>query len=88
MLFALLHYLFMNKVCDEFMDGARPYNGKIIFGIAALSCAIGFGCMALYQQPIIRYSIVVLLGIATFVGRKKLISLIKSLLQLKKQKGE
>lgn len=87
-LFALLHYLFMNKVCDEFIDGIRPYNGKMILGIAALSCAIGFGCMALYQHPIIRYSIVVFLGIVALVCRKKLISLIKSLLQLKKQKVE
>ena len=74
--------------CDEFIDGIRPYNGKMILGIAALSCAIGFGCMALYQHPIIRYSIVVFLGIVALVCRKKLISLIKSLLQLKKQKVE
>lgn len=88
MLFALLHYLFMKKICNESMEGVKPYNGKLIFGIAFLSCTIGLGCMALYQHPVIRYSIVVFLGIVALVCRKKLISLIKSLLQLKKQKVE
>lgn len=86
MLFAFLHYLFMKKICNEFMDGVKPYSGKMILGIAILSCIIGFGVMPLYQHPIIRYIIVCAIAIGAVIYRKKLIVLGKSLLQLKKQK--
>jgi len=56
-LFGVLHYLFMRKVCKQYLDGYKVYDWRIIFGIGALLVAASFVMLLLYQYPVVRYSL-------------------------------
>lgn len=84
-LYSLCHYLFMNKVCNEFCDGVRPYDTKKIFKITIPFLACGFILMLTYNYPIIRYSLLGIFVVVLVVKRKQIMDTIKHLLNLKKQ---
>ena len=85
-LFALLHYYFMRRICKEYLNDLHPYNGKVIFEIAVGSMFIGFGIMATYVNNIIRYMVIAGLMVITFCLRKRLIGIIKMILSIKGKK--
>ena len=87
MLFALLHYYFMWKICKEYLNDLRPYNAKIILGISVGCLVAGFGIMATYRNNMIRYAVIEALAVVLFCMRKKLMELIKMLLEIKKKKA-
>ena len=87
MLFALLHYYFMRKICKEYLNDLRPYNAKIILGISVGCLVAGFGIMATYKNNMIRYAVIAALAVALFCMRKKLMELVKMLLEIKKKIG-
>lgn len=85
-LFAVLHYYFMRRICKEYLNDMHPYNVKIILGIAVGSLIIGFGIMATYRNSIIRYTVIVVLAVVLVCMRKKIAENIKILLEIKKRK--
>ncbi len=86
-LFAILHYCFMRKICKESLDNIKPYNWKIIVGIAVGSLVIGFGIMLTYHNIFVRYGVIVLFAIAMALMRKRIINFIKNLISIKQQKS-
>lgn len=83
-LYAVFHYLFMRKLCRENW-GYQIYNSVGILISSILFLTIGFGCMALYKVPVVRY-VVILVGVVLIVGfRKKLIGLMRTLLNVRKE---
>lgn len=88
MLFAVLHYHFMKKICREQMNGIQPYRTRIILSISVGCLALGFSFLLLYKLPLIRYSLMglTLIGIVGF--NKKLTTMIKSIIALKKDREE
>lgn len=86
-LFALLHYVFMRKVCREYMDDVRPYNVKTILLITAITMVLAFVFLLTYGSTILRYSIILLIMCGILMGRKKLCSIGKNMWQtVKKEK--
>lgn len=84
--YAVGHYTFMNKVCDQKCGGLRPYKLKYILGIS-----IGFiliGCMLLltYRTIWARYSLIIAMFGIMIVQKKKILQLIKSLINMRKAK--
>lgn len=86
MLFAMLHYYFMRKICKEILNDLCPYNMKIIAGISIGSILCGFGIMTTYHNTIIRYAVFVALVVVLFCTRKKVMKLVKLILEIKKTK--
>ena len=76
-LFGVMHYLFMRRVCKEYLDGYRVYDAKIIFGIGMALVTLALVMMLLYTHVMIRYLILLAIVIGLFINRKNLISLIK-----------
>ncbi len=58
MIYAVLHYLSMRKICNEYCNGVQPYKTSVLLIIAAASLSFGFGMMMLYKLPLIRYTVV------------------------------
>lgn len=70
--FAVLHYFFMQKICREYMDDARPYSLWVIAGIGVGSLIVGMCIMLTYNAPVIRYGLMLAtVGIA-FLMRGKI----------------
>lgn len=87
MLFAILHYYFMNRICEQYMGGIKIYDLRILLGITVACLAIGFSFLALYSLPIARYSIIVAAIMAIICMRNKLIPLANGFMEIKKNKS-
>lgn len=82
-LYSLGHYWFMRKVCKECMNGIKVYEPKIIAAIALVFMISGFGIMATYNYPIIRYSILAVIVVLIIVFRNKIKQLIKEMMNIR-----
>lgn len=76
-LFGVLHYFFMRRVCNQYLNGYKVYNWKIIFGIGLILIAASFVMLSLYNHSVMRYIVLMILLIGMFVKRKFIISLIQ-----------
>lgn len=85
-IFSLMHYRFMNKVCQEYLKGLKPYNYKIILGISLLSLFAGFIIRMTYESILIRYSLIVVGIICILALRKNIVGFIKTILSIRKTK--
>lgn len=86
--YALFHYLFMIKLCQKELDGARPYDTKIYMGIACVFMLFGFAFLFSYRWPIVRYGLILMIAVVLVVLRKKIIISINELLSFKKVSTE
>ncbi len=78
-MFGILHYLFMRKVCNDHLDGEKVYDWKIIFGIGTLLIISSFVMVLLYNHRVIRYCALILLFVILFMMRRKLVNLYKEI---------
>ncbi len=76
-LFSVGHYVFMRIVCRRKLDGDRIYNGAAILLLSVIFVLSAFGMMAIYDYPAIRYGIIVAVMIVCFLGRRKIIEMVK-----------
>lgn len=77
MIYSVGHYYFMNKVCDQFCDGERPYDLKKILMITIPFLMTGLIFLGTYSYPVIRYGIVVVALIIVLIKRKTIIGINK-----------
>lgn len=82
--YALVHYVFMKKVCRECCCGEYPYETKKIFMITIPFLFAGFIFLATYKAPVLRYGILCTVVIVSVIFRKKIVLTIKNLASLKK----
>lgn len=78
------HYIFMNKVCDRFCNGIRPYDLKKLLRITILFVTAGFLLLLTYGHALIRYGILAAGLVLVIVKRGTLMSAAKNLLAIKK----
>lgn len=74
----------MNKVCDRFCKGIRPYELKKILLITIPFLLIGFLLLLTYEHIIIRYIIIITALISVIVKREQLIAVLLRLVTLRK----
>ncbi len=79
MLYSLAHYVFMRIVCKKKMDGARPYNEKVILFISAALLAVAFAILLIYPYWIIRYAIIALIVVFLIMQRGKIKELLSEI---------
>lgn len=85
-LYALGHYVFMQKVCREFCEKRYPYETITIVFIALPFIALGFALLFTYNHPVLRYSVFLTALVFCAVCRKKILSMFNRVLCLKKEK--
>ena len=78
-LFGVLHYIFMRKVCNKYLDGYKVYSWKIIFGIGALLILLSFVMLVLYNHSVIRYIVLGGLIVVMICMRKTILDLVKKI---------
>ncbi len=83
-IYALMHYIFMNKVIKEKTGKKSIYDVKMLIKISIIFMLVSFSFMLTYNMTIIRYSLVAILLISAFILRKKIIEFAKLLLEIKK----
>ena len=84
MVYATFHMYFMRKICREQLNNEQPYSLRIYGGITVAFLLLGFIFMLSYNYVVARYSMLGLLIIVMLIFHKKIISIIKNVLSLKK----
>lgn len=77
------HYIFMNKVCNEFCDGTRPYNIKVYLLITVAFMLVGFILLFTYKYNLLRYGCITILLSIVILKRKKLIQMFHKIIEVK-----
>ena len=83
MMYSITHYLFMRRVCDKYCGGEYPYSTTKIVVITIPFMVIGLAFLAVYNHPIIRYSIVAASLIAMIIFRKRIIGFLKQIMDMR-----
>lgn len=83
-IFCIAHYIFMNKVCDTFCDGIRPYEIKKIFQITLPFLICGFVLLITYAYIYVRYSIIAVTLIVFVAKRRIIVSVMKKIVDIRK----
>ena len=84
MIYSVVHYHFMKRVCDQFCGGVYPYDTSKILLITIPFVAVGLALLFTYRYPFVRYGIFVVSLIVTVIRRKKILSIVTRLINLKK----
>ncbi len=79
MLFALVHYLFMRRVCKEKLGIKSVYDDKLILLISVAYLGLNAVGMVLYNFVILRYVILAISLTLIFIKRRSIIQFIKKL---------
>lgn len=86
-IYALMHYHFMKKICKQFLDGVLPYDMRIVRLISIGFMLAGFALLFTYNYPIIRYSIIAVTVIIIFIKRNKIKRILQRLVEIRKIKS-
>lgn len=86
-LYASLHYMFMRKICNQFLDGIHPYKLKWIIAISLAFLAIGFGIMITYYNIWLRYGVICGLVLVTFAMRRRIKPILSLFVSIRKEKN-
>lgn len=86
LLYAAGHYLIMNRVCDQYLDGARPFPAKYYWAMAAAFTACGFLLLFTYRSRLLRYGVLLAALALLFVFRRRVRAAVQSLAALRRKK--
>ena len=79
MAYTLFHYFVFRKTCSDNAILSDPYDLKAFVLISIVIMALGFGIMALYPYPVIRYLMVAAICLGFVLSRKKIKELYNTL---------
>ena len=81
--YTVMHYKFMIRVCDEELQGVRPFDTKTLIWLGIGVITIGLILNITYGDAIIRYTIVAIALIVIMFNRNKIIRSIGFLRNIK-----
>ena len=84
LVYAAGHYLMMNRVCDEYLHGERPFPARAYWLMAAAFTAGGFLLLFTYRSGILRYGMLLIAAVLLFVFRRRVRAAVRSLTALRK----
>lgn len=85
-IFAFCHYTCMKKICKEYLENTKVYNPLIIVSISIIFMSIGFIFLFTYKFIILRYLLIISIGLIMFIMRKQIQKIIIKILDVKKLK--
>ena len=84
-LFDVMHYRFMRKVCRDYLDDVKVYDMKVIFLMSVGFAALGFVYLATYQLFGVRYGLTVALIVIALLKRKLIKEKVGEILAIRKK---
>ena len=84
--YTIAHYIFMKKICKEYLNNYKVFDGKILILMTVTMLATGFILMLLYDHFYIRYGVVLLVLICCAVKHEQILSVIHKLVTIKKER--
>lgn len=82
-IYAIFHYCFMNKICNQILAGEKVYSTKQLIKITVFFLTLGFVFLITYTNTWIRYALIALIMIAAAIKYKKIEKGIYSIISTK-----
>lgn len=82
--YSIMHYHFMKKICLNELGGVRIYNLQTIIKISFIFMLIGFSIMMTYTHIYIRYGVIITIATIGVIFRKRIKSIIYDIVNLRK----
>ena len=77
--FALLHYIFMRKMCRTYIDGVHVFDIKKMLLISVALIAGSAISMLFYELTLVRYIFIAVIAIICLLNAKQIVSLIRNM---------
>lgn len=84
LIYAAGHYLMMNRVCDRYLDGIRPFPAGKYWGMSALFMAAGFVLLFTYRSRVLRYGLLLAAAVLALIFRDRVKDIIKGLVDIRR----
>lgn len=81
--YTLAHYIFMKKICKEYLDNYKVFDGKILMLMTGVMLFAGFILMSLYSHFYIRYGVILFVLICCVAMHKQILSILHKLMTIK-----
>ena len=78
-LFAIMHYIFMKKICNEMQNGIKVFNTKFILLLSFIVIILTLGVTILYKNSVFRYLIITLLIYIMILKKSFIISTLREI---------
>ena len=88
MLCAFMHYYFLQKISQEYMDGKVVFDPRRILILSGILLISAFLLVMMYKQVILRYFLLAAMALVVFFNRNALISSVAFLKNRKEQSGK
>lgn len=85
-MFALFHYVFMRKMCKDFLENVVVYNDKKLIKVTAFVCAASLIVLISYTSIVLRYSLIIVSLLMILLNRKKLKGFTEEMLSIRKNR--
>lgn len=82
--FAAGHYIYMTKSIKKILGTKEVFNTKRLLILSASILLAGIAVVFLYDKMVVRYAIILLMAVLTFVLRRQLLGALKASLSRKK----
>lgn len=83
-LFVVMHYCFMKKICHDLIDDVKVYNISVLCAISVAFMVCGFLIMSTYTYAMLRYGLISVVLLGLVAKRRVIISFIAQLMRNKK----
>ena len=80
MIYTFGHYLFMKKIIRENLDDVELYNPKTLLLMTIGILIVGLMMLFTYKLPVVRYGIILLIALNTFIKRRQIINTVNNIL--------
>lgn len=84
MLFAIMHYIFMKKICAENLNNIKVFDTKFIIKISIIVIVLIMAVTILYKFNLIRYLLIIICTIVMLIKHKFIGQELKNILEIKK----
>ena len=83
LVFMIIHFIFMRKICREKIEGNLVYDIKFIFLSCVALCICGVICIFLYNNTIVRYFVVLSLSVLAWLNKNKIVEMILTIREIR-----
>lgn len=83
--FDVMHYIFMRKVCKDYLDDVKVYDMRIIVCMSVAFSVLGFAYLATYKFTFARYGLTIILIAIAIIKRRFIKEKLMEILSLRKK---
>lgn len=83
--YAAFHFLFMRKICRDYLENTQAYSGKIYVCIAGIFLTLGFLLLLSYPHRLVRYILLSVLFLTILLERNRVMKAVTEIIRTREK---